>query len=95
MKHVRLTDITRKDDNGVGSVAKQDADKVADEGGSPRAQLDAARSRSSSRLSYNAHVGARQGQRNLERLTKKCLPCPICFGVEDCTHTFEERQKVF
>lgn len=94
-KHVRLSALTNKADKGVSSHAVTEADKVADAGGSPRAQLDAARAVSTQRLSYNAHVGEKQRRKNLKRLAKKFLPCPICHGVEGCDHTVTERQNAW
>lgn len=93
MKHVRLTDITNKNDKGVSSPAKTAADEAADAGLSPRAQLDAARAVSDGRLTYNAHVGAKQARKNLGRLAKKFLPCPDCGLVESCYHTLEQRKE--
>lgn len=95
MKHVRLTDITRSEDKGVPSAAKNAADAAADAGLSPRAQIDAARKFGSDRLSYNAHVGARQAQRGLDRMAKKFLPCPLCGGIEGCDHSLLERQNAW
>lgn len=95
MKHVRLSAITNRGDKGVSSGAVEAADEAADAGASPRAQLDAARRIGGKRLTYNAHVGAKQAQKNLERLAKKFLPCPICFGVEGCDHSLAERQAVW
>lgn len=90
---VRLTDITRKNDKNITNAITEAADKIADAGGSPRAQIDAARAVSSNRLTYNAHIGEKQTERNRQRLAKKFLPCPICFGVEGCDHTIQERKE--
>lgn len=91
-RHVRLSSLVRSYDKGVPSTAVRAADSVADEGGSPRAQIQAAREATGKRLTYNAHVGSRQAQRNLERLAKKFLPCPLCGGVEGCNHSMQERR---
>lgn len=95
MSHVRLSKLVRSKDKGVASGAVQAADIVADAGGSPRAQIDAARKVSVNRLTYNAHIGSRQAQRNLARLAKKFLPCEICQGIEGCDHSVPERRDAW
>jgi hypothetical protein len=55
---------------GVAGAAAQAAAAVADAGGSPRAQLDAARAATLQKLVYAPHQGKRQRERELRRLEK-------------------------
>lgn len=69
MKHVRLSTITTKD---VNSVAVKAADAIADAGGSPKAQIEAAREATGERrLGYISHQGAKQRERALKRMEKQ------------------------
>lgn len=68
MEHVRLSSIATKD---VNSVAVKAADAVADAGGSPKAQIEAAREATGERrLGYISHQGAKQRRKALERMEK-------------------------
>lgn len=68
MKHIKLSDIAM---GNISDTAKQAADKAHEAGGSPRAQLDAAREATGNRsLSYVSHQGARKRERNLRRMKK-------------------------
>lgn len=91
-QHVRLSKLVRSGDKSVGSSAISAADKIADAGGSPRAQIDAARNSTRIRLSYKAHVGARQAERGRRVLAKKYLPCKKCGEIDKCSHTMDERR---
>lgn len=51
-----------------GTSAERAATLVADRGGSPRAQIDAARAVSGRALGYVSHCGKRQRERALKRL---------------------------
>lgn len=95
MTHVRLSKLVSEKDKGVSSYAVKAADSIADAGGSPRAQIDAARNAAGARLSYNAHVGAKQAERGRAKLAKKFLPCPLCGQIEACKHSRDERQKAW
>lgn len=55
---------------GVDTLATEAAKRAADAGGSPRAQMDAARANHSGRLTYIPHQGMRERMRNLKRLEK-------------------------
>lgn len=92
---MRLTDRSTPEWKKMHQAECEAADKVAADGGSPRAQLDAARAVSGERLVYMAHIGEKQARKNRERLAKKFLPCPICFGVEGCDHSLAERKAVW
>ncbi len=63
------TNLTRRTSN-ISEHAKRAAKRVADEGGSPRAQIDAARAASDRPLSYLPHSGAKERARNLKRMAK-------------------------
>lgn len=95
VEHVRLSKLVRSNDKGVGSSAISAADAVADAGGSPRAQIQAARNATGSRLSYIAHVGAKQAERGRRALAKNFMPCPLCGQIEVCKHSREERQAAW
>lgn len=68
LKHVRLSQ------HATDEVKKTDAckavDAIADAGGSPRAQIEAAREATGKRLSYTSHQGARQRARALAKMNK-------------------------
>ena len=56
----------------VDAFAKEAAKKVFEAGGSPRAQLDAARKASfSGRLGYRPHDGAKERAKRLARMTAR------------------------
>lgn len=69
-KHVRLSDITSDEAKKKFSHAVARMDEVADAGGSPKAQLDAAKEVSGRKLHYKAHIGQRQIQRQLAKMEK-------------------------
>jgi hypothetical protein len=48
-------------------LASEAASRVADEGASPRAQIDAAREATGQRLVYSPHQGAKERARRLKR----------------------------
>lgn len=62
---------TRLIAKGINSNAAQAAAQVADAGGSPRAQIDAARAMSWTRLQYLPHEGKRERERRLARTEKQ------------------------
>lgn len=66
LKHTRLVPRST-----VTTVASAAASAVADAGGSPRAQIDAARAAGGQRLVYTPHQGARERERNLKRLARQ------------------------
>lgn len=53
------------------SLALEAADRVYRDGGSPRAQIDAARETSGIKLTYTAHQSDRERARTLAKLAKK------------------------
>lgn len=64
LEHVRLVRQTDK----VAGAAQAAADRVHGKGGSPRAQIDAARKASGQKLNYMPHQGLKERQRRLKRL---------------------------
>lgn len=68
IKHTRLSNHATEAVKQTSAI--QAADAVADAGGSPRAQIDAARKASEKRLGYVSHQGARQKARALARMNK-------------------------
>lgn len=64
MQHTKL-----KAGNDIAQSAVIAAGEVAAAGGSPRAQIDAARQASGTRLVYKPHIGARQKARALARMS--------------------------
>lgn len=62
---------TRLIAKGINSNAAKAAAMVADAGGSPKAQIDAARALSEARLQYLPHEGKRERARRLARMEKK------------------------
>lgn len=66
MEHVRLSKIAQKN---VRNSAVEAADEIADAGGSPAAQIKAAREATgNNNLGYVSHQGMRQRQRALARM---------------------------
>jgi hypothetical protein len=70
LQHTRLSARSR----GVNPLADAIATRVADEGGSPRAQIDAARTATGQRLNYSPHQGLRERERRLARQAKNETP---------------------
>lgn len=68
LKHTRLT---ANRERGVLPLADAIATLVADEGGSPRAQIEAARKGTRQRLTYTPHQGMRERERRLARQAAK------------------------
>lgn len=66
-KNVRLSDHAAKN---VKSIASEAADFIADSGGSPKEQLEAARSASGQKLQYTSHFGSRQQERAFKKMQK-------------------------
>jgi hypothetical protein len=61
-------DISRRSGANVNASATAAAKEVHARGGSPRAQIDAARAASGQRLNYMPHQGSRESARRLARL---------------------------
>ena len=57
-------------ENVKGTSAIEAANKIADKGGSPRAQLDAAREATGKDLGYTSHQGAKQRRKALAKMNK-------------------------
>jgi hypothetical protein len=60
-------DVTRRV-RGVNDLAVGAARSAYEAGGSPRAQLDAARGAAGKKIGYMPHAGSREAARNLRRL---------------------------
>ena len=70
MDHVRLTALHST--RSVRSAAAEAADRIVNTGGSPRAQIEAARRESiGQRVSYMPHQGAKERAKAARRAAKK------------------------
>lgn len=67
VRHARLDQLARP---SVGETAIDAARKVADAGGSPRPQIDAARQATGKKLSYIPHQGQKERLKRLARMEK-------------------------
>jgi len=61
-------DLSKRTTDKVASAGITAAHAVFEAGGSPRAQIDAARQATGQRLTYKAHCGAKERARNLARM---------------------------
>lgn len=62
------TDFSARSSSSVSDLAVRAAREAFDRGGSPRAQLDAARQASRQKLTYRPHNGSREMARRLARM---------------------------
>lgn len=83
----RLSQYAAKD---VKSDAVEAADKAWAAGGSPRAQIDAAREVNGRRLGYTAHQSDRERARTLAKLAKKQTKPPVVIDSESSELLGEE-----